>query len=267
MPAPVNKLKQALADGKQTIGCWLVLGDSYAAEIAASAGFDWCVIDNEHAPNDLRSTLAQLQALSQTSNQTSNQTPNQTPVSAVVRPPIGETHILKQFLDIGCQSFVVPMVESAAQAAELVRATRYPPDGVRGVGASTARASNFNAHADYLHTANDQICLFVQVESRAGLAVLPDILAVDGVDGVFIGPSDLSADLGHLGNPHAPPVVTAIDGALDAIAASGKASGIFAVDPVDAERYLARGVSFVAVASDINSMTTALRQTASRFRQ
>lgn len=267
MPAPVNKLKQALADGKQTIGCWLVLGDSYAAEIAASAGFDWCVIDNEHAPNDLRSTLAQLQALSQTSNQTSNQTPNQTPVSAVVRPPIGETHILKQFLDIGCQSFVVPMVESAAQAVELVRATRYPPDGVRGVGASTARASNFNAHADYLHTANDQICLFVQVESRAGLAALPDILAVDGVDGVFIGPSDLSADLGHLGNPHAPAVVTAIDCALDAIAASGKASGIFAVDPVDAERYLARGVSFVAVASDINSMTTALRQTASRFRQ
>ncbi len=259
MPAPVNKLKQALADGKQTIGCWLVLGDSYAAEIAASAGFDWCVIDNEHAPNDLRSTLAQLQALSQT--------PNQTTVSAVVRPPIGETHILKQFLDIGCQSFVVPMVESAAQAAELVRATRYPPDGVRGVGASTARASSFNAHADYLHTANDQICLFVQVESRVGLAALPDILAVDGVNGVFIGPSDLSADLGHLGNPHAPAVVTAIDGALDAIAASGKASGIFAVDPVDAERYLARGVSFVAVASDINSMTTALRQIASRFRQ
>lgn len=259
MPAPVNNLKQALAEGRQTIGCWLVLGDSYAAEIAASAGFDWCVIDNEHAPNDLRSTLVQLQALSQTNNQR--------PVSAVVRPPIGDTHILKQFLDIGCQSFVVPMVESEAQAAEIVRATRYPPDGVRGVGASTARASNFNAHADYLHTANDQIFLLVQVESRAGLDALPGILRVDGVDGVFIGPSDLSADLGHLGNPHEPAVLTAIDGALDAIAASGKASGIFAVDPVDAERYLARGVSFVAVASDINSMTTALRQTASQFRR
>ena len=255
MPAPLNRLKQALAERKQTIGCWLVLGDSYAAEIAAGAGFDWCVIDNEHAPNDVRSTLAQLQAL------------GQTPTSAVVRPPIGETHLLKHFLDIGCQSFVVPMVESAAQAAQIVRATRYPPAGVRGVGASTARASGFNTHVDYLHTANDQICLLVQVESRAGLAALPNILAVEGVDGVFIGPSDLSADLGHLGNTNAPEVVAAIDGALDAIAASGKASGIFAVDPADAERYLARGVSFVAVASDINSMATALRQTAGRFRQ
>ena len=255
MPAPLNKLKQALAEGKQTIGCWLVLGDSYAAEIAASAGFDWCVIDNEHAPNDVRSTLAQLQAL------------GQTPTSAVVRPPTGKTYILKQFLDIGCQTFVVPMVESAAQAAELVRATRYPPEGVRGVGASTARASGFNFHTDYLQTANAQICLFAQVESRAGLNALPDILAIEGVDGVFIGPSDLSADLGYLGNPNAPEVMAVIDTALDAIVSAGKASGIFAVDPADAERYLARRVNFVAIASDINSMTSALRETVNRFRQ
>ena len=144
MPAPLNRLKQALEEGRQTIGCWLVLGDSYAAEIAARAGFDWCVIDNEHAPNDVRSTLFQFQAL------------GQTPTSAVVRPPIGETHLLKQFLDIGCQSFVIPMIESAAQAEEMVRATRYPPAGVRGVGASTARASGFDAHVDYLQTANDR---------------------------------------------------------------------------------------------------------------
>ena len=254
MPAPTNRLKQALTGGQQTIGCWLVLGDSYAAEIAACAGFDWCVIDNEHAPNDLRSTLFQLQAL------------GQTPTHALVRPPIAETHLLKQFLDIGCQSFVIPMIESAAQAEEMVRATRYPPEGVRGVGASTARASSFDAHADYLHTANAEICLLVQVESRAGLFALPEILAVDGVDGVFIGPSDLSADLGHLGNPNAPQVVAAINGALDTIAAAGKPSGIFAVNPADAKRYLARGVNFVAIASDINSMATSLRQTVSRFR-
>ena len=255
MPAPLNKLKQALAEGRRTIGCWLVLGDAYAAEIAASSGFDWCVIDNEHAPNDIRSTLAQMQAL------------GQTPTSAVVRPPIGETYILKQFLDIGCQTFVIPMVESAAQAAELVRATRYPPEGARGVGASTARASGFNSYTDYLQTANAQICLFAQVESRTGLNALPDILAVDGVDGVFIGPSDLSADLGYLGNPNAPEVLAAIDNALDAIADAGKASGIFAIDPRDAERYLARGINFVAIASDINSMASALRWTVNRFRQ
>ena len=208
------------------------------------------MIDNEHAPNDPPLDPCSAQAL------------GQTPTNALLSvQPLARLISLKQFLDIGCQSFVIPMIENAAQAIEMVRATRYPPAGVRGVGASTARASGFNAHADYLHTANAEICILVQVESRARLTALPDIhLAVDGVDGVFIGPSDLSADLGHLGNPNAPEVVAAIEGALDAITASGKASGIFAVDPADAKRYLVRGVSFVAVASDINSMATSLRQ-------
>ena len=254
MPAPVNELKKRLLAGEQTIGCWLTLADSYAAEIAGRCGFDWCLVDGEHAPNDLRSTLAQMQALAGT----------ETP--AAVRPPIGKAYILKQLLDIGCQSFVIPMVEDRQQAEDIVRALRYPPEGIRGVGAATARASGFNSIPDYLQTANREICLIVQIESREGLANLDEIVAVDGVDGVFIGPSDLSASLGHLGNPNAPEVVAAIDDALDRIAAAGKPSGIFAINPDDARRYLGRGVAFVAVASDINSLTNGLRDRAASLK-
>jgi 4-hydroxy-2-oxoheptanedioate aldolase len=254
MPAPVNELKKRLLAGEQTIGCWLTLADSYAAEIAGRAGFDWCLVDGEHAPNDLRSTLDQLQVLAGT----------ETP--AAVRPPIGEAYILKQLLDIGCQSFVIPMVEDRQQAEDIVRALRYPPEGIRGVGVATARASGFNSIPDYLQTANREICLIVQIESREGLANLDEIVAVDGVDGVFIGPSDLSASLGHLGNPKAPEVVAAIDDALDRIAAADKPSGIFSINPDDARRYLGRGVGFVAVASDINSLTNGLRDPAASLK-
>jgi 4-hydroxy-2-oxoheptanedioate aldolase len=255
MPAPRNIFKASLLAGKQLAGCWLTLADGYAAEIAGRAGFDWCLIDGEHAPNDVRSILAQLQTLAGTDT------------NALVRPVTGDANLLKQLLDIGCQSFLVPMVESRAQAEHLVRAVRYPPAGIRGVGASTARASGFNTFDNYLHTANDEICLLVQVESKAGLDALDDILQVDGVDGVFIGPSDLSADMGHLGNPAAPEVVVAIADALDRIAAAGKASGIFALNPDMAKSYFDRGVGFVAVASDVFVMANGLRALASTFKR
>jgi len=254
MAAPVNRFKQSLKQGRQTIGCWLTQGTAVAAEIAATADFDWLLIDTEHSPNDLPSVLAQLQAIAGYD------------ASAAVRPHIGETHVIKQILDLGCQTLIVPMVESAAQAEMLVKSMRYPPHGIRGVGGAGARATGFSSHADYLTTADGEMCLVVQIESREGLDALDEILMVDGVDAVFIGPSDLSANLGHIGNTGAPEVVMAVETALDKIAASDKASGIMALDPVAAKAYLARGVDFVAVSIDARTLALSLRAIAADMR-
>ena len=253
MAAPVNTFKQSLKEGRQTIGCWLTQGTAIAAEIAATADFDWLLVDTEHSPNDMPSILAQLQAIAGYG------------VPAAVRPPIGETHVIKQILDLGCQTLIVPMVESGRQAEELVRAMRYPPHGVRGVGGAGARATGFSLHADYLATANDEMCLVVQVENRAGLDAIDDLVAVEGVDAIFIGPADLSANLGHIGNPGAPEVVAEIEAALDKIAASDKASGIMAIDPVVARGYIDRGVDFVAVAIDAVTLARGLRAIAAEM--
>ena len=201
MAAPVNRFKQSLKEGRQTIGCWLTQGTAIAAEIAATADFDWLLIDTEHSPNNLPSVLAQLQAIAGYD------------ASAAVRPHVGETHVIKQILDMGCQTLIVPMVESGEQAEMLVRSMRYPPAGIRGVGGAGARATGFSSHADYLTTADREMCLVVQIETPAGVAALDDILAVEGVDAVFIGPSDLSANYGHIGNPGAPEVVEAVQSA------------------------------------------------------
>jgi len=254
MAAPVNSFKQSLKEGRQTIGCWLTQGTAIAAEIAATADFDWLLIDTEHSPNDLPSVLAQLQAIAGYD------------AAAAVRPHIGETHIIKQILDLGCQTLIVPMVESAAEAEMLVKSMRYPPNGIRGVGGAGARATGFSGHADYLSTADNEMCLVVQIETKAGLDALDDILTVDGVDAVFIGPSDLSANLGHIGNVGAPVVVEAVETALDKIAASDKASGIMALDPAAAKGYLARGVDFVAVSIDARTLALSLRAIAADMR-
>ena len=254
MAAPVNMFKQSLKAGRQTIGCWLTQGTGIAAEIAATADFDWLVIDTEHSPNDLPSVLAQLQAIAGYGK------------PAAVRPPIGEAHVIKQILDLGCQTLIVPMVESGEQAEMLVRAMRYPPAGIRGVGGAGARATGFSSHGDYLTTANDEMCLVVQVENRAGLDAIDDMIAIDGVDAIFIGPSDLSANLGHIGNPGAPEVVAEIETALDKIAASDKASGIMALDPAVARAYLDRGVDFVAVAIDARTLALSLRAIATEMK-
>ncbi|MEM6461438.1 MAG: HpcH/HpaI aldolase/citrate lyase family protein [Pseudomonadota bacterium] len=250
MPAPKNPLKASLKNGELQIGCWLSLGESYTAEIAATAGFDWLLVDGEHAPNDLRSTRDQLQVI------------DPSPSHAIVRVAFGDAWIIKQVLDAGAQSVLVPMVESAEQAKQLVRAVRYPPKGMRGVGSTGARASRFGAIADYAHTADDQICLLVQVENRAGLAALDEILDVDGVDAVFIGPSDLAADLGHIGNTEAPEVQAAIEDALGRIAKSDKAAGILALTPPVAKRYVEMGATFIAAAMDVQLLANALRSAA-----
>jgi len=239
MPTPKNTFKAALTEKRQQIGLWLALASPYTAEILGGAGYDWLLIDGEHAPNDIPLMMAQLQAL------------KGTPSHPVIRAPIGEAWLLKQILDIGAQTVLVPMVESGDQAEAMVRAVRYPPHGVRGVGAALARASAFNRIPDYLQTANDEICLLLQIESRAGLAALDDIATTDGVDGVFIGPADLAADMGHLGRPGDKEVQQAVEAALIRIQSHGKAAGILAADQALAKRYLELGATFVAIGSDV----------------
>lgn len=254
MPAPENRFKSALLRGERLIGCWAGFADPYATEVLASAGFDWLVIDGEHAPNDLRSISAQLAMLAGRQS------------LPVVRLPMGEAWAIKQVLDAGAQSLIIPMVESADQARALVRATRYPPEGIRGSGAALARASEFSRIKDYIPTANAQICLIVQVESMAGIDALGDILAVEGVDGVFIGPSDLAVDMGYVGDSHAAEVQEVIRGALAQIAASPKAAGILALDPDTAQRYADWGAQFLAVGIDVVMLAQAARATVARWR-
>lgn len=253
MPAPLNAFKAAIAARKPQIGLWLGLANPLAAELVSHAGFDWLVVDNEHGPNDIPLTLAQLQAIDSRSH-------------AVVRPPLGEVHRIKQILDLGAQTILVPMIETAEQAALMARAMLYPPQGVRGVGAAMARASAYGSIPDYLTTANDQTCLLLQIESRQGMANLEAIAATPGVDGVFIGPSDLAADMGFLGRPGAPEVLRVVDDGLARIIAAGKPAGILTADLTLAQYYLDLGATFVAVGTDVSLLTQGAAQLAHRFK-
>jgi 4-hydroxy-2-oxoheptanedioate aldolase len=253
MPAPKNAFKAALRKGNPQIGLWLGLASPYTAEIAAGSGFDWLLIDGEHAPNDVPLVLAQLQGIAAGGG------------CAVVRAVAGETWMIKQLLDIGAQTVLVPMVETPQQALQLAQAVRYPPRGVRGVGAALARASRFNRAPDYLRTSDEEICLLVQLETQAGLEQIESIAAIDGIDGLFIGPSDLAADMGHLGNPGEPAVQAAIEDALKRIFATGKPAGILTSDHGLARRYLEMGATFVAVGTDVNVLSGALDALAGKF--
>lgn len=247
MPAPHNPFKQAIAQGELQLGCWLGLADPYISKISAGAGFDWLLIDAEHAPNDLRSITAQLQVIAGRNTH------------AVVRPPIGETWIIKQHLDAGAQSLLIPMVESGAQARELVAAVTYPLHGVRGVGSALARASDSAAIGDYLTTARDQICLLAQVENQKGMAALDDILAVEGLDGVFIGPSDLAADMGYIGQPDQSEVTAAVLGAIERITAAGKAAGILTQNKSLQVACRKLGATFIATEIDVTLFAKNIR--------
>jgi len=254
MPAPHNALKSRLAKGEVLYGCWLGMADPYAAEIAATSGFDWLLIDGEHAPNDMPSLSAQLAVVE-----------GKGP-SAMMRLPDDDPTKIKQALDIGAQSLLIPMVESAEQARTAYRATRYPPEGFRGVGSSLARASRFSQVSDYLTTAGDQICLLVQAESRAGLAALPEVLTIDGVDGVFIGPSDLAADMGLLGQADHPTVKAAVLAALTQIRAAGKIAGVLATDLDFAADCRAAGANFIGVGIDVLLYAKAMRDLAAKVK-
>lgn len=254
MPAPHNSFKARLKAGDRLIGCWMTMADIYSAEILGTAGFDWIVVDGEHAPNDIRSMRDQLIALEASETH------------PVVRVPIGETRLIKQVLDVGAQTVLVPMVETAQQAKDLVRACRYPPEGTRGVGASAARASRFAAIADYVATADDQICLLVQVENLTGIENLDEILAVDGVDGVFIGPADLSTDMGYHGKSTEPKVQTLILEVLARIKAAGKAPGILSTQDDVTAIYRDAGAQFLAVGIDLLWFARAARSAAKKWK-
>lgn len=253
MPAPRNTFKEALQQGRAQIGLWQALANPYTVEISAGAGYDWLLLDAEHAPNDIPLLVSQLQAMKASASH------------AVIRPPIGEVWIIKQLLDIGAQTLLIPMIESRMQAEAMVRAVRYPPNGVRGVGAALARASAFNRIPDYLVTADREICLLVQVESRAGLAALDEIATTEGLDGVFIGPADLAADMGFLGKPGAPQVQAEVEKAILKIRSHGKAAGILTADLGLAKRCLDLGATFVAIGNDVSLLASATTRLLAEF--
>jgi 2-keto-3-deoxy-L-rhamnonate aldolase RhmA len=238
MEMPENALKRALLAGRPQIGLWSSLPTHNTVEVLAGAGFDWLLLDTEHAPAELSAVHQQLQAMAGGT------------ASAVVRPAWNDAVLLKRFLDIGVQSFLVPMVQDAEEARRAVAATRYPPEGIRGV-AVTIRANRFGRVKDYHRLANGQICVQVQLETRKALGNLEAIAAVPGVDGLFIGPSDLAADFGHLGNSAHPEVRAAIDDAVRRIRKAGKVAGILAPIEADARHWLELGATFVAVGSDV----------------
>jgi 4-hydroxy-2-oxoheptanedioate aldolase len=247
MPAPLNRFKAALTSDSPSLGLWLALGTGYVAEIAASAGFDWLLIDGEHAPNDLVTLHEQLMALSGHE------------VSPVVRIPHNDPALIKQVLDLGAQSLLCPMVNSAEEARAIVAATRYPPRGIRGVGHMLGRASAFNGIPDYLENAENQICLIVQAESVAAMDALEEICAVDGVDGVFIGPADLCADMGLLPETTHPEVRAAVQDGLRRIRATGKAAGIIDGDPTLIQQDIDAGANFIALGADVLLLADAMR--------
>jgi 4-hydroxy-2-oxoheptanedioate aldolase len=253
MDMPINTFKRALQRGRPQIGLWVGLADPYVAELLAGAGFDWLLIDAEHAPNDPRSVLAQLQAMAPYA------------VHPIVRPVQGNVELIKQYLDLGAQTLIIPMVESAEQAALMVAATRYPPRGIRGVGSALARASRWNRIDGYLDRSDDEMCVIVQVESVTALANLESIAAVPGVDGVFFGPADLSASMDLLGKPMDPAVQTAIAQGIATVIRAGKAAGSLSADSAVARSYLAQGATFVAVGVDTSLLAKAASQLAAAF--
>lgn len=235
---PRNEFKRALAAGKPQIGLWSSLCSNIGAEIVAGCGFDWILVDTEHSPNEVPNVLSQLQAMAPY------------PTMPIVRPAWNDAVLIKRILDLGALTLLIPFVQNADEAKRAVAACRYPPQGIRGA-ATSARASRFGRVKDYLRRANDEICVLVQVETRIALDHLEAIAAVEGIDGVFIGPSDLAAAMGHLGNNNHAEVQGAISEACRRLKAKGRAAGILTSIEADAKRYLAEGFTFVAVGSDV----------------
>lgn len=253
MTLPPTLAERIAASDRPLVGMWVCSGSAVNAEIAAGSGLDIVLIDAEHSPNGPESILAQLQAVAAY------------PVAPLVRPPFGDTVVIKQYLDLGVQNLLVPMVDSPEQAAELVRAVRYPPEGVRGVGSALARSSRWNRVPGYLATATSTVSLFVQVESRTAVERVAEIAAVDGVDGILVGPADLAASMGFLGQQDHPEVVDAVVHAIRVGAELGKPVGVNAFAPDAADRYLAAEAAFVLVGADVALLARASEALADRF--
>ena len=247
-----NSFKRDLLAGKRLIGCWSSLANAITTEVLGVAGFDWVLLDGEHSPNDVSTFIPQLMAL------------KDSPSAPVVRPTSNNEVEMKRLLDAGFYNFLVPFVESADEALRAVRATRYPPQGVRGVSVSQ-RSNRYGTVPDYFKSINDHICVMVQIESRAGVAAARHIAAVDGVDCIFVGPSDLAANLGHLGNAGHPDVQQVIASVFADAKACGKPIGILAPVEADARRYIEMGATFVAVGSDLGVFRSASQALRDRY--
>lgn len=248
-----NSFKRDLLAGKKLIGCWSSLSSAITTEVLGVAGFDWILLDGEHSPNDMSTYIPQLMAL------------KDSPSAPVVRPASNNPVEMKRMLDAGFYNFLVPFVESVDEAAMAVAATRYPPQGMRGVSVSQ-RSNRYGTVADYFKGANDQMCVMVQIESVTGVAAARAIAELDGVDCLFVGPSDLAAGLGHLGNANHPDVQAAIAAVFADAKAAGKPSGILAPVEADARKYMAMGATFVAVGSDLGVFRAATQALHDRYR-
>ena len=253
MDMPRNSFKHAIAAGQLQIGLWSGLCSNIGAEIVSDSGFDWILLDTEHSPNEIPGLLSQLQAIGRGT------------ATPIIRPAWNDAVLIKRVLDIGTQSVLVPYVQNPEEARRAVAAVRYPPAGIRGVAAG-ARASRYGRITDYLKKANDEICLLVQVETRAALKELEAITRVEGVDGVFIGPSDLSASFGHIGNPQHAEVQKAIEEAARVIRSAGKGAGILTANEDEARRYIGWGYTFVAVGSDTGLLSRSADALAKKFK-
>src|SRR6266566_4147340 len=253
METPVNSFKQAIRDGRPQIGIWSSLCSNLSAEVIAGAGFDWILLDTEHAPNELPMVFSQLQALAGGT------------AAPVVRPAWNDLVLIKRLLDVGAQNLLVPYVQTVEEARAAVAAVRYPPQGIRGV-AVLHRANRFGRVKDYFNRSNEEIGLLLQVETRAALQNLEAIAAVEGVDGLFIGPSDLAAALGHLGDNGHPDVRAEIEETVQRIRKTGKAAGILAPLEADARHWLAQGCTVVAVGSDLGLLARSSETLAAKFK-
>ena len=253
MAAPKNNFKAALKNNQLQIGFWQSLSSVTTAEISAQVGFDWLLIDGEHAPNSVENIANLLRVIDPSDS------------NAVVRVVAGITHDIKQILDVGAQTILVPMVETAHQAQEMVRAVHYPPSGVRGA-ASITRAAKYGNISNYAASANEEICLLVQAESQTALDNLESICAVEGVDGVFIGPFDLAASMGFINDPNNELVQQAIEQAIVKIISCGKAAGILMTDEVRAKKYIEMGALFVAVGTDVSTFLNGTKSLLSNYK-
>jgi len=248
-----NSFKRDLLAGKKLIGCWSALASAITTEALGVAGFDWILLDGEHAPNDMGTLIPQLMAL------------KDSPSAPVVRPSWNNPVEIKRLLDAGFYNFLIPFVENIDEARKAVAATRYPPQGMRGVSVSQ-RSNRYGTVPDYFKGANEQMCVMVQIEGPAGVAAAPEIAALDGIDCLFVGPSDLAAGMGHLGNANHPDVQGAIASVFAAAKAAGKSCGILAPVEVDARRYMAMGATFVAVGSDLGVFRAATQALRDKYR-
>ncbi|MFT4258159.1 HpcH/HpaI aldolase family protein [Microbacterium sp.] len=249
---PPFRERLAAAD-RSLIGMWACSGSPLVTEIAAGSGLDWLLIDMEHSANSLESVQTQLQVAAAY------------PIVPVVRVPSNDQVAIKQVLDLGAQNLIVPMVSSAAEARAAVAATRCPPEGVRGVGSALARSARWNRVDRYLQESAQHVSLTVQIETAGGVDAAAEIVAVDGVDAVFVGPSDLSASMGLLGQQTHPEVVAAVEKVFAAARAAGTPVGVNAFDPVTADGYIAAGADFVAVGADVALLARASEALAARF--